>query len=142
MSEYQNNRTIHCLSEGVIRTENDAPVYVLSASDFGTVVHVNDLNDDDTSTCSYSTINETTDNDLCECNNGARIIDSLGDQRHVTYSNIHIENSTDILLGTKAIFNEPVVIQKVQQLVVNSDSRIVNHNQQNGVLPDSMNNRN
>ncbi|XP_037031043.1 uncharacterized protein LOC119070695 isoform X2 [Bradysia coprophila] len=139
MSLSQNPGTIHIASEGVIQTVNDASIYVLNqnTSDVATVVHLNDFNDDDTSICTDSTISETANNSFELCNNGSRILESIGDQRHVTYSNIHIENSSDILLGTKAIFNEPVVIQQVQQLVVSSDSRILNHNQQHVASPDN-----
>lgn len=140
MSQSQNTRTIRCASEDVIQTVNDASVYILNrnASDTPTVIPLKDFLEDDVSVCTDSTINDSTSYLGELCNMEPRIIEHLGDQRHVTYSNIHIENSTDILLGTKAIFNEPVVIHQVQQLVVNSDSRMVNHSQQHGALPNSM----
>lgn len=128
--------TTDCASNREITTVNDAPAFLLNceASDVIADVHVVELNDDDDGTSSICTDSSI----ACEPHNsGPRILENLDSgPRHTTYSNIHIDNSTDISFGTKAIFNDPVIIQQVNQLVVTADAQVENRNQQQ--LPNSM----
>lgn len=139
MSQSKNTQTVHCASEKVNQSLGSDLVYVNSeANDVITVVHVNDLNDDgddDASSICTNSSNESI-NTSCE----PKIIEKLGLENHpnyVTYNNIHIQNSTDVVVGTKAVFNEPVIIHQVQQLIVNGGSGLVNHSWQHLTLPDS-----
>lgn len=129
------------MSESIKEAENvnHAPVYLpnCEASDVISDDGTSSVCTDGTSSVrTDSSIIVDSDNSECEpCMRKPMILENLDPSpSHVTYNNI--ENSTDILVGTKAIFNEPVVIQQVHQLIVTGDGQVVNHDQQH--LPNSM----
>lgn len=139
MSDSVDTKTVDCASTREIKTVNDTPACLLNCEASDVITDEVNLNDDDdtSSICTDSSVSESL-NTACEpYNSEPRILENVDlTPSHVTYSNIHIENSTDILFGTKAIFNEPVIIQQVHQLILTGDSQVVNHNQQH--LPNSM----
>lgn len=137
MSDLVDPVTTDCASNREITTVNDAPAFLLNceASDVIADVHIVELNDDEDGTSSICTDSSI----ACEPhhNSGPRILENLhSGPRQITYSNIHVDNSTDISFGTRTIFNDPVIIQQVNQLIVNGEAQVVNHNQQQ--LPNSM----